>query len=226
MSIRFLVEGKSEQAFLELWCAKIPGLPEVRVFVHEGRGELPSDVDAKPGSRNRSLLHQLPAKLRSFEQTCTKSDAVVVLIDLDNDDLETLRSSIENLAEKVAPSTNVRVCFAVEELEAFYLGDLAAIKRAYPNADHARARNHTPDEICGTWELFGSIIDDDRGDKVGWAKVMGKSVTVHASKSRSPSFKDFAECVSTFVPQKTAKAKPSNYRHLGKPKSPSGKRSR
>jgi hypothetical protein len=106
-----------------------------------------------------------------------------------------LRKSEPNWAEELINSTGigsklrVLVRLAVEEIEAFYLGDLRALERAFPEADMRRARAYVPDSICGTWELFGKIVRDGGGNKVAWAEAMGPRLTTQAERSRSPSFR-------------------------------------
>ena len=95
----------------------------------------------------------------------------------------------------------VEISVATEEMEAFYLGDLKAVKRAYPDADMELARAYVPDSVCGTWEKFGEIIGDDGGNKVAWAEKMGACVTTNAAQSRSPSFKEMVGKISTLSPQ-------------------------
>jgi len=80
----------------------------------------------------------------------------VVLIDADSEDANLFAASIEAAVMKVAPDLSVLVRIAVEETEAFYLGDLAGLKEAFLGADMAAARAYVPDSICGTAELFGN----------------------------------------------------------------------
>ncbi len=79
--------------------------------------------------------------------------------------------------------------FAVEELEAFYLADLRALRLAFPEFDQKEAKRYRPDSICKTWELFGRIVGDGGGNKVAWARAICPVLTVDPGKSRSPSFK-------------------------------------
>ena len=192
MTIHLLVEGASELALFERWAPRLLGSGAVRVHPHQGKGELPRDLDAVPDTKQRGLLDQLPAKLRGFANAVhSKTHHVVILVDADRDDPSVLAARISEAASRVAPALSVMVRLAVEETEAFYLGDQKALRRAFPGADMAKARAYQPDSIVDTWELFGAIVGDGGGNKVAWAEAMGPVLTTRAAHSRSPSFKDF-----------------------------------
>ncbi len=96
---------------------------------------------------------------------------------------------LESLKASLRPAPVVIFRFAIEETEAFYLADLKALAVAFPDFDQALARSYVPASICGTWELFGRVVGDGGGNKVAWAQAMAPKVTIHAARSRSPSFK-------------------------------------
>ena len=47
---------------------------------------------------------------------------------------------------------------AVEEIEAWYLGDIKAILRAYPRAKRNILERYVQDSVCGTWELLADAV--------------------------------------------------------------------
>lgn len=191
MTIYVLAEGPSERAFLDKWIERLGLNHRVSIHPHQGKGTLPRDLVVAPPAHKRGLLDQLPAKLRAFSASLEPStDSVVVLVDSDSDDALELKRQIIAVARDCCPAVNVSVCVAQEETEAFYLGDLAALQIAYPQCDMEKARRYAPDSICGTWELFGEIVDDDGGNKVAWGTKMGQYLTVLHGRSRSPSFND------------------------------------
>jgi Domain of unknown function (DUF4276) len=225
MTIHVLVEGPSERAFLEPWSARLLRGHSVRVHPHQGKGTLPSNPSVRPDPRLRGLLDQLPAKLRGFAASLDpENDGVVVLVDADDDDATELVASITKTARECAAAMNVTVHLAVEETEAFYLGDLRALEKVFPDADMRAARAYKPDSICNTWELFGRIVRDGGGNKVAWAEAMGKVVTISASESRSPSFKSLILGLRALVPSPTAPRKQRAYRHPPKDRRDPGKR--
>lgn len=217
MTIHVLVEGASELAFLDRWAPRL--LPDqiVRVHPHKGKGSLPRVVDSPPDRKARGLLDQLPATLRGYATSLDKrEDSVLVLVDADADDVERLMNDLRAVAAQCAPQIRVGVSVAVEEMEAFYLGDLRALQRAYPAADMEAARAYRPDSICGTWELFGQIVDDGGGNKVAWALAMGPQVTTRPAESRSPSFRKMVQELHALVPDAQPAQRKRPYRHRAK----------
>lgn len=225
MTLHVLVEGPSERAFLERWAPRLLGDQSVKIHPHQGKGSLPADLDARPEKWRRGLLDQLPATLRGFEAALDLAvDAVLVLVDADNDDPPTFVSEILAAAQRVAPKLRLAVRLAVEEFEAFYLGDLRALQRAFPKARMKSARAYKPDSICGTWELFGKIIGDGGGNKVGWAEAMGPHVTTRPERSRSPSFKAMVAAFIELVPPPPAPSRRRAWHHSQRPHNEPGRR--
>lgn len=227
VTVHVLVEGPSERALMESWLPRVLPLT-FRVHPHQGKGTLPTSPSAKPDPRHRGLLDQLPAKLRGFAGA-PEPVSVIVLVDADDDSIENLRSAITNIVSESAPNLRVIVRIAVEETEAFYLGDLKALKAAFPRADMNRARRFVPDSICGTWEKFAEIIQDQGGNKVAWARAIGPVLTTRAAETRSPSCKLFLEGVASLSSSESAtmhRRQRRPYRHPPRNRSESGRRRR
>jgi hypothetical protein len=217
MIIHALVEGPSEDALFLSWMPRLLKGHTVQIHPHQGKGKLPSNLSKKPDPKLRGLLDQLPAKLAAFEKSSNRDEeAVLIVVDADNDDPEKLAVKLSAVAKQVAPNVQVVVNIAVEETEAFYLGDLRALGIAYPDADMETAREYVPDSICGTWELFGRIIGDDGGNKVDWAEAMGPRLTTNGARSRSPSFKALCTALSNLVPKSAPKKKRRRFRHTAR----------
>ncbi|HSD86885.1 MAG TPA: DUF4276 family protein, partial [Kofleriaceae bacterium] len=173
------------------------------VHPHQGKGQLPKNLEAQPDPRHRGLLDMLPATLRAYSQAQPQADdGILVVVDLDDDEHEELETALKKLVESV-PTLRARVSIAIEELEAFYLGDLKALKRTYPNADMERARAYEPDSVVGTAELFDQVISDGGLRKVEWAEKIGHAVTTISSRSRSPSFKRMCADIQELIDDAT-----------------------
>jgi hypothetical protein len=193
MTIHFLVEGPSEVKLLDPWLRRVMRHQSFKIHPHQGKGRLELD---RLNPDRRGLLDQLPQKLRGFAEVLKEScDAVVILVDADEQNCKELADSIRDAARVVAPRLKVVVRVAVEEVEAFYFGDLAAVKAAFPRADMKRCREFVPDSIVGTWEQFGEAIGSDGGNKTSWAEAIGAHLTITPGKSRSPSFRTFLNSV-------------------------------
>ena len=54
------------------------------------------------------------------------------------------------------PETLFRI--AIEETEAWLLGDRNALRAAYPGAKNAVLNGYVQDSICGTWEVLADAI--------------------------------------------------------------------
>lgn len=111
-----------------------------------------------------------------------------------------------------------------EELETFYLGDLAALRRVFPDHDAELARAFTPDSVCGTAEYFGRVVGDGGLNKVHWAERMGPKLTISAQRSRSPSFRALVTGLLRFTAEAEKPRRERAWRHVAKPKRGGGRR--
>ena len=59
---------------------------------------------------------------------------------------------------RVIPDQKPRFCIAIEEGDAWLLGDLPAVRRAYPNARDEVLNSYINDSICGTWEVLADAV--------------------------------------------------------------------
>ena len=91
---------------------------------------------------------------------------------------------------------------AIEEGEAWLLGDIPAIQSVYPNAKNAVLNGYENDSICGTWEKLADAVFAGGAAKLsaqGWQAV-GTEKSIWAEKisphmdienNASPSFNYF-----------------------------------
>lgn len=98
------------------------------------------------------------------------------------------------------------MCIAIEEGEAWFLGDIPAIKAAYPRAKEAVLNAYVNDSICGTWESLADAVYDG-GSAVlaakGWQAVGAEksqwseriSPHINVTTNTSPSFVYFRQKV-------------------------------
>jgi len=217
MKVHILVEGASERVFFDRWAPRAFPDHEFVVRPYQGKGKLPRDPAARPDPRHRGLLDLLPATLRAYGATSAMAaDGVLVVVDLDDENREELERRLAAIAQASAP-LRVVMRLAIEELEAFYLGDLRALETAFPDADMLTARDYVADSIVGTAELFGKVIGDDGLRKVMWADCMGARLGTTPSGSRSPSFKalhaGIRELVSVAAQPKRSRKKHWKTRH-------------
>jgi hypothetical protein len=194
MRLHVLVEGESDEALLRGWLPRF--LPPGHSFViirHRGKGRLPRDPVRVPDIRREGLLDQLPAKLRAYGRSLDPAtDRLLVLLDADDDPCFELKQRLLETLKSCDPEPFVLFRLAIEETEAFYLGDPQAIRRAFPQARPQRLKSYVQDSVCGTWELFQSVIGDPIEDKVEWAERMAPHLGMAwkgNDANRSPSFR-------------------------------------
>jgi hypothetical protein len=123
------------------------------------------------GSKSE-LLKNLPTRLRGYARGQDQSLRILVLVDRDDDDCRELKRQLEAAAQGAGLATKstpdpvgaFRVVnrIVVEELEAWFFGDVAAVCAAYdrvPPTLASRQGFRDPDAVVGgTWEALHRIL--------------------------------------------------------------------
>jgi hypothetical protein len=130
------------------------------------------------------LLKQLPQRLMGYAQWLPDTARVLVIVDRDDDDCLKLKDRLEQMAHKAGLGTRqspvlgqfqVINRIAIEELEAWFFGDWAAVCAAYPKVDAnlpQRAGYRNPDAIKGgTWEALERELQKKGYFKQGLRKL-------------------------------------------------------
>ncbi len=208
MRLHVLVEGSSEEALLVEWLPRLLPAHKFVIIKHRGKGTLPGDLSKTPDPKHQGLLDQLPAKLRAYGQSLNPdTDRVAVLVDLDDDDCRDLKQRMRGVLAVCDPTLTVKFCIAIEETEAFYLGDTAALKQAFPSVRPVKMKDYVPDSIIGAWELFRDVIGAKSEDKVGWARAMAPHLGIAFAgrkANRSPSFRNFCRALRSLAGEQLA----------------------
>jgi hypothetical protein len=163
MHFEILIEDASGKIGLDALVPKIIGPDHTfRIHSYRGIGRIPQGLKTTADPQKRILLDQLPKLIRGYGATLAayphKSVALIVVCDLDRQCLSAFRKELLALVATCEPRPDTYFCLAVEEGEAWYLGDIAAIKKAYPHAKDAVLRAYVNDSICGTWEKLADAI--------------------------------------------------------------------
>ena len=165
MHFEILVEDISGKTALEILIPKIISTEQHTFNIHpyKGIGHIPKGLKSASEAKKRILLDQLPRLVqgygKKFSQYPPDYPAVLIVIcDLDDRCLSAFRRELLDIVDKCNPQPKTQFCIAIEEGEAWYLGDLAAVKAAYPKAKEAVLNSYTNDNICGTWEKLGMRI--------------------------------------------------------------------
>jgi hypothetical protein len=190
MHFEILVEDQSGKKMLDCLIPMIIG--EAHTFTvhsYKGIGRIPRNLNHNADPAKRILLDRLPKLLAGYGRTFADyspgySAAVIVVCDLDDRCLRTFRQELLNIEQNCNPRPVTRFCIAIEEGEAWFLGDLPALRAAYPLTQEAVVNNYVQDSICGTWERLADAIY--RGGSqalrgLGWQEV-GRQKSIWAEQ--------------------------------------------
>ena len=164
MHFEVLVEDASGKKALDLLVPRIiKDRHTFKVIAYRGLGRIPRNLRSVAEAKKRILLDQLPRLLRGYGKAFTNypvgyGATVVVVCDLDDKCLKEFRQDLFAVLDACNPKPETRFCIAVEEGEAWLLGDISAIKSAYPRARDDVLNRYENDSICGTWELLADAV--------------------------------------------------------------------
>ena len=210
MHLEILVEDQSGKKALDILIPRIVGDQHTfRVTGYKGIGRIPRNLTSNTDASKRLLLDQLPSLLRGFGKTfagysANYPAAVILVCDLDDKCLKTFRQDLFTILKGCQPKPETRFCIAIEEGEAWLLGDIPAIKAAYPKARDEVLNGYKNDSICGTWELLADAVFSGGSSELksmGWSAV-GREKSAWSERiapqmnvedNLSPSFRYFRE---------------------------------
>ncbi|KLD78725.1 DUF4276 family protein [Xanthomonas hyacinthi] len=207
MHIEVLVEDSSGAKLIEILLPRVigqHGQPHTwRIIDYKTIGRIPRGLSTASDPAKRALLNQLPGVLNGYGNT-PGIDAVVVVVDTDQRDCSAFLKELKDVLARCHAKPNTLFRLAIEEMEAWLLGDRQALLAAYPKARKDILANYQQDSICGTWELLadaihpgGSIAIRKAGwplpgeVKHAWASQIGPRMDVE--RNQSPSFRKFRD---------------------------------
>ena len=164
MHFDILVEDKSGKKALDIIVPKIIGDDHTCTIIsYKGIGRIPKGLKNSSDPAKRILLNQLPKLLQGYGKTYAGypedySAVLIFVCDLDDKCPVAFKVELLSILDLCSPQPETRFCFAIEEGEAWFLGDLAAIKEAYPSAKTRVLDSYSNDSICGTWEKLADAI--------------------------------------------------------------------
>lgn len=212
MHFEILVEDQSGKIMLDILIPKIIGDEHTfNVKSYKGVGHISKNMKIAVDAKNKMLLNNLPKLLTGYGKTWNaqnyKEGIVIVVCDLDNKCLKEFRNELIRLLNNCNPTPETRFCVAIEEGEAWFLGDMNAIKRAYPNAKDVVLKTYENDSICGTWEKLADAIykggtealkkQNTGTEKCNWAKEITPYLNLDDNKS--PSFNYFLKKIRELI---------------------------
>jgi hypothetical protein len=177
----FLLEEESMKALLDILLPQI--LPQEINFLcipHEGK---------------QGLEKSIPRKLRAWQ---TPDTAFVIVRDKDSADCIAIKKHLVNLCTQAGRSDSL-VRIACHELESWFLGDLAAVEKAFnikKLAEQQRNRKYKePDKLSNASEELEKLVKGYR--KVSGAKKIATYMDIHQNYSHS--FNCFISGVSGLI---------------------------
>ncbi len=205
MHIKFFLEEPSAEEALRYILPKIFS-PDIICIFHAFEGK-------------DDMLEELPKHLKGH-QWIPDNWRIVVLIDEDRSDCHELKAYLEKASHEAGfvtksnavPNEDFQVLnrIAIEELEAWFFGDIEALHTAYPRISrnlHAKAKYRNPDAIRGgTYEALEHLLIQ----KNYYRERIHKPTVAHEiaqymepGRNRSKSFQVFVEGLKVCVGEKS-----------------------
>ena len=213
MHFEILVEDLSGKKALDILIQKIVGAHHTfNIHPYRGIGHIPKNLNNPTNANTNLSLDQLPMQLRAYGKRYANDSTKVVIVvcDLDNNCLKMFRQQLFTVLNTCNPKPETRFCIAIEEGEAWLLGDIPAIKVAYPKAKDNVLKRYQNDSICGTWELLADATFTGGSNALGkkpwyvigkekstWAEKIAPEMNV--DKNASPSFCYFRDKIRELI---------------------------
>lgn len=195
MHIEFMVEEPSIEVTLQNLLPQIlPAETTFKILVFRGK---------------QDLLKQLPSRLRGYAAWMPDDYRIVILIDEDRQNCHELKGQLEAICARSRLTTRshnhgngfkVLNRIVIEELESWFIGDVEALRAAYPRIPESlgKWKNYRdPDAVSGgTWESLEFALQKFGYFKGGYTKIQAAreiSPFMNPARNRSKSFQVFYE---------------------------------
>lgn len=207
MHFQYLVEDQSGAALIRILMQKIVELYPNATYDckgFRGIGGFTRKNTIKE-TKTGKLLNDLATYLRGFDRSLQSFPSVIIVVlDSDDHDVQQFRSELEAVAMQNMIKIDHVFCLAVEEIEAWLLGDRHALLSAYPHAKMHVLNTYVQDSIRGTWEVLADAVYPGGTSKLSrehasfieigklkaeWAQNIG--IHMDLKSNESPSFNDF-----------------------------------
>ena len=202
MHFEILIEDQSGKILLENIMEQILGQNfgdnSWKIYSYKGLGQIPKGLTTAVDPRKRLLLSQLPSLLRGYGKSLNENCCVIVVVDVDDRECMEFKQELLDLHAACNPRPMALFRIAIEEGEAWLLGDRAAVKAAYPNGRDAILDGYVQDSICGTWEVLADAITQSGSGglkklgypeigkaKCKWAAEIGPHMDIQRNQSKS-----------------------------------------
>ena len=205
MHFEVLVEDESGSIALDCIMGKLLGangsVHSWKIHGYKGVGRIPKNLRGVTDPKKRILLDRLPKALQGYGRSLDNIGlpaAVVVVVDLDDRDCMAFKQELLDVLSACNPRPRTLFRIAIEESEAWLLGDREAVKAAYPDAKDSVLNGYVQDSICGTWEVLADAVHPGGSVRLGesgypatgaakceWAESIAPHLDVDGNRSRS-----------------------------------------
>lgn len=200
----FVEEQSAEAALTNLLPRLLPDQSTFQLIVFQGKSD---------------LLQNLSSRLRGYASWLPEDWRIVVLVDEDRQDCIQLKAQLELAVQSVGLISKTRAGIgrfqvinriAIEELEAWFLGDIEALRQVYPLLPASlanRKKFRDPDQVPGgTWEALENVLQSCGYHPSGYPKVIAAqkiSQYMNLNNNRSLSFQIFCQGLQALLDQAT-----------------------
>ena len=203
MHFAVFVEDASGGEALEILMKKILGANSSehswRIVPYKGLGRIPRNLRGATDPRKRLLLDRLPGILKGQVYNPHGLVSVLVVVDLDTRDCMAFKRELLGVLDACNPRPCTLFRIAIEEGEAWLLGDRDAVRAAYPNAKDSVLNGYVQDSICGTWEVLADAVHPGGAARMKktpgyselgrakseWARKIARHMDVDKNESKS-----------------------------------------
>lgn len=154
-----------------------------------------------PHQGKQDLAKSIPTKIKAFQ--FSPATKFVIVHDQDSHDCKTLKAELLNICQ-TAGKTDVLIRIICHELESWFLGDLAAVEKAYQLKPQSLSKKQTrknyrdPDQLNSAKQELKKLV------KEYYAGTHSKKIAPHLSltANKSRSFQVFLDGVKKLVQEK------------------------
>ena len=151
----------------------------------------------RPHNGKSHLQKSIPRKMEAFSKNTHELVKIIIVHDQDTNDCLKLKKELKTLCEQHGTCPFL-IRIACRELEAWYLGDMPAIEKAYPNFKAkkyiTKAKFRNPDNCNSSYELEKLLPNFQKGFA---SKEIPKYLDIN--NNRSESFNQFIKGIKSFL---------------------------